>query len=192
MRALLFGLALLASPALAQVVTAPSGGAAVDTTARNAAAAAQAKADAAATPASVSSAVSAVQASIPTAATSAPPAVADGSATGTQTMVYALANHTHASKARRIIATTAADGSYTFNYSAMPFTSAPVCSAVAEVASGVTDVVNVQIIGTPTTTSASFLVNRTNRSVATLLGLTVLSVPAQPGATKIHAICIEP
>lgn len=188
MKAVLLTLALLAAPAAAQVVTAPSGGPAVDTTARNAAAAAQAKADAAAT----SSALSAVQATIPAAATSAPPAVADGSSTGTQTMVYALANHTHASKARRIIATSAADGSYTFNYSAMPFTSAPVCSAVAEVASGVTDVVNVQIVGTPTTTSAAFLVNRTQRSVAAVLGLTILSVPAWPGATKIHAICIEP
>lgn len=211
-RAVLLALALIASPAVAQVVTAPpSTGQAIDQAARDAAAAAQAKADAAATPASVTSAVNAATSgvvktingtapnasgaatiAIPTAATSAPPAVTDAGALGTQTTVFALANHTHASKARRIIATTAADGSYTFNYSAMPFSSAPVCAAVAEVASGVTDVVNVQIVGTPTTTSASFLVNRANRSVAALLSLTILSIPAQPGATKIHAICIEP
>jgi hypothetical protein len=129
---------------------------------------------------------------IPTASNTTPPGVSDSGSIGTMTTMYALANHTHASKARRIIATSAADGSYTFNYSANPFSGPPVCTAVAEVAAGVTDVVNVQIIGTPTTTSASFLVNRANRSVASLLGLTVLSIPAQPGATKIHAICLEP
>lgn len=188
-RAAFLALALIASPAAAQVVSAPSSS--VDATARSAAAAAQAKADAAATPSSVTSAISAVQATIPTAATSMPPAVSDGGATGTQTTVFALANHTHASKARRAIFTSAADGSYTWTFPSA-FSAAPVCVAVAEVASGVTDVINVQIIGTPTTTSATFLVNRANRSVASLLGLTVLSIPSQPGATKVHAICIEP
>lgn len=169
-RLALLALALIASPTAAQVVSAPSSS--VDQTARNAAAAAQA--------------------AIPTASTTLPPAVTDTGSTGTMTNVYALANHTHASKARKTIATTAADGSYTFSYSAAPFTNPPICAAVAEVASGVTDVINVQIVGTPTTTSASFLVNRANRSVASLLGLTVLSIPASPGATKIHIICIEP
>jgi len=121
-----------------------------------------------------------------------PPAVADTGSIGTQTQFYALANHTHASKARKVIATTAADGTYTFSYAANPFVNAPTCLAVAETAAGVTDVINVQIVGTPTTTSVTFLVNRTQRSVASLLGLTVLSVPTQPGATKIHAICLEP
>lgn len=134
----------------------------------------------------------AVTVPVPTAATTMPPAVSDSSTLGTMTTMYALANHTHASKARRTIATSAADGSYTYNYSANPFTNPPICTAVAEVAAGVTDVVNVQVIGTPTVTSASFLVNRTQRTVASLLGLTVLSVPATVGATRLHIICLEP
>lgn len=35
-------------------------------------------------------------------------------------------------------------------------------------------------------------VNRANRSVASLLGLTVLSIPSQPGATVVHAVALEP
>ncbi|MET0373994.1 MAG: hypothetical protein ABW128_07015 [Rhizorhabdus sp.] len=122
-----------------------------------------------------------------------PPCISDVSAAGTAgTMQFAPFNHTHCSKARKSILTSAADGTVTFNYSATPFTNPPVCAAVAEVAAGVTDVINVQIVGTPTINSASFLVNRTQRSVVSLIGLTVLSIPAQPGVTKVHAICLEP
>lgn len=135
----------------------------------------------------------AVTVPIPTASTTMPPCIADTGAPGTAgTLLFAPYNHTHCSKARKVIATTASDGTYTFNYAANPFTNPPVCSAVAEVTAGTTDVINVQIVGSPTTTSASFLVNRTNRSVVSLIGLTVLSVPASPGATKIHIICLEP
>jgi hypothetical protein len=137
------------------------------------------------------SALNAVQAAIPTAATSTPPAVTDSGSAGTQTTVYALANHTHASKARRSIVTTATDGSYTWNFSPA-FSNPPVCTATAETAAGVTDVINAQIVGSPTTTSASFLVNRTQKSVAAVLSLTILSVPASVGAQKLHLICIEP
>jgi len=63
---------------------------------------------------------------------------------------------------------------------------------VAEVATGVTDIVNVQVIDTPTNVSCKLLVNRANRSVAALLGLTILSLPAQPGVTWVHAIALEP
>lgn len=136
-------------------------------------------------------ALSAMAATIPTPANATPPGVADAGALGSTTSQYARADHTHASKARKIVATSAADGVYTFNYSATPFTNPPTCSATAEVANGVTDVVNVQIIGTPSITSANFLVNRANKSVVSLISLTVLSVAA-PGATKIHIICLEP
>lgn len=62
----------------------------------------------------------------------------------------------------------------------------------AEVANGVTDVVNVQVIDTPTNTSCKLLANRTNRSTVSLIGLTVLSLPAQPGVTWVHAVALEP
>lgn len=130
---------------------------------------------------------------MPTAATSAPPSVADNSALGTQNTVYALANHTHASKARKARMTSAADGSLTWTFNP-PFTNSvtPIISAIAETGVGVTDVINVQIEGTPTSTSANLRVTRTNRSAVALLGLTILSLPSSPGATVVHAIALEP
>lgn len=130
---------------------------------------------------------------VPQPADSNPPAVADASAMGTMTTQYALANHTHASKARKVRVTTASDGTFTWTF-ATPFTNGvtPLCVATAEVTAGVTDVVNVQIVDMPTATQAKFLVNRTNRSVVALLGLTILSVPSSPGATVVHAVCLEP
>lgn len=139
------------------------------------------------------SALSAVQASIPTPSAAVPPAVADSGTIGNMTSVFALANHTHASKVRKVRIQTAADGTVTWTYST-PFTAGtnPIVLAVAEVASGVTDVVNVQVIDQPTATSCKLLVNRTNRSVVSLIGLTVLSVPSSPGATWVHAVALEP
>jgi hypothetical protein len=130
--------------------------------------------------------------SIPQPSTVAPPGVADTGATGTD-MKYALANHTHASKARKARVQSAADGTITWVYST-PFDAGvvPRVVAVAEVPSGTTDVVNVQVIGTPTNTQCQLLVNRTNRSVVSLIGLTVLSVPSTPGATWVHAVALEP
>jgi hypothetical protein len=129
---------------------------------------------------------------VPQPATDAPPGVADASATGTAPQ-YALANHTHASKARKARATTSASGAYTWTFDP-PFTNGvvPIVVAVAETASGVTDLVNVQVTGTPTSTGCTLQVNRANRTVASLLGLTILSLPANPGATLIHAIALEP
>lgn len=169
---LLAALAFVAVPASAQVVTAPAPSASTLAT----------KAE-----------MQALQATIPTPSVSMPPAVADTGSVGTQTSFYAVANHTHASKARKARIQSAADGSLTYVFET-PFGAGvvPRCSAVAETASGVTDVYNVQINGTPTNTQAVFLVNRFQRSVASLLGLTILSVPAAPGATWVHLICLEP
>lgn len=128
----------------------------------------------------------------PQPATAMPPGVTDIGAVGTS-QKYALENHTHASKARKIRVQTAADGTVTWTYST-PFGVGvvPIIVAVAEVANGVTDVVNVQVIDTPTNTSCKLLVNRTNRSTVALIGLTVLSLPAQPGVTWVHAVALEP
>jgi len=129
---------------------------------------------------------------VPDPATSAPPGVQDSGAVGSN-MKYALADHTHASKVRKIRVQCAADGTLTWTYST-PFTNGvtPIVLAVAEVANGVTDVVNVQVVDTPTATSCKLLVNRTQRSVVSLIGLTVLSVPSQPGVTWVHAVALEP
>lgn len=49
--------------------------------------------------------------------------------------------------------------------------------------------VNVQNVGLPTSTSQTFQVNVTNFSVVSLIGLTILSVPSSPGATVINVFC---
>lgn len=129
---------------------------------------------------------------LPQPAAAMPPAVADASALGT-VQKFALENHTHASKARKVRVQSAADGTITWTYAtAFGAGVVPIVVAVAEVANGVTDVVNVQVVDTPTNTSCKLLVNRTNRSVVALIGLTVLSVPSQPGATWVHAVALEP
>lgn len=130
--------------------------------------------------------------SIPKPATAMPPGVADNGAKGTDSR-YALADHTHASKARKARVQSAADGTITWVYST-PFDGGvvPRVVAVAEVPAGTTDVVNVQVVGTPTNTQCQLLVNRTNRSVVALLNLTILSLPTQPGATWVHAVALEP
>jgi hypothetical protein len=128
---------------------------------------------------------------VPMPATSSPPGVSDSGAVG-NVQRYAMENHTHASRARKVRVQSNADGTLTWAYSTpFPAGVVPIVVAVAEVASGVTDVVNVQVIGTPTNTSCQLLVNRSNRSVASLLGLTVLSV-ATAGVTWVHAVALEP
>lgn len=125
-------------------------------------------------------------------ATSAPPGVTDSGAQG-NILRYAMENHTHASKARKDRIQSASDGTLTWTYST-PFAPGvvPRIVAIAEAANGVTDVINVQIVDTPTNVSCKLLVNRTQRSVVALLGLTILSVPASPGVTWVHAVALEP
>lgn len=138
----------------------------------------------------ITSAVNALN--IPQPAIAAPPGVADTGAAGNIAR-YALENHTHASKARKARVQSAADGTLTWTFSP-PFGAGvvPIISAVAEAATGVADVINVQVVDTPTNTGCKLLVNRTQRSVVALLGLTLLSVPSSPGVTWVHAVALEP
>ena len=135
----------------------------------------------------------ALKSEMPTPSTAAPPSVADTSAKGADTTKYALSDHTHASKARKARITSATDGTLTWTFSP-PFGAGvvPRVVAIAETTAGVTDVINVQIEGTPTNAAVNLRVNRTQRSVASLIGLTVLSVPASVGATVVHAVALEP
>lgn len=89
--------------------------------------------------------------------------------------------------AQKVRIQTASDGTLTWTYPvAFPSSYIPRISVVAEATAGTTDVVNVQIDGTPTNTQAKFRVTRTQQSVVALLGLTILSVPASVGATWLH------
>lgn len=167
MRWLMFLATLTASPVAAQINNPPSG---VATQAQ----------------------LQAVQSSIPAAANTAPPSVADTSATGTMTQVYALANHTHASKARkgRVLVPVAGFTDVTFGTAFTGGTS-PLCVTTAETTAGDTNVVNAQIDGVTTATGFRMRVTRTAITVASLLGLSILSVPTQV-ATYAHYVCIEP
>ena len=129
----------------------------------------------------------ALQSSVPQPASSAPPPVAVSSAAGSDVTQFATADHTHASKSRRSRLQTAADGTLVWTYPT-PFDAGvvPQIQALVETAMGVTDVVNVQLEGTPTNVSARIRVNRTTQNVVALLGLTILAVPSQPGVQWVH------
>lgn len=135
----------------------------------------------------------------PSPATTMPPGVADAGKTGSMDTEFALADHTHASKARKDRLQTAADGTLTWTYKDINGDPAPFgvgvvprIVAVAETAEGVTDVINAQIVGTPGNASCKIAVTRTQRSAVALLGLTILSLPSSPGVTWVHLIALEP
>ncbi len=128
---------------------------------------------------------------LPSPATSAPPSVADSSATGTMTQVYALANHTHASKARKGRVLVPISGTFDVTFGTPFATGSPLCVLTAETTAGDTNVVNAQIDGATTMTGFRIRITRTAITVASLLGLTILSVPTQI-ATYAHYVCIEP
>lgn len=135
----------------------------------------------------------ATKADIPTPATSTPPAVADSGAQGSSAMVYARADHTHASKARRDRIASATDGTITWTFNPpFPAGVVPRCFGQAVTANGVTDIINVQTEGAPTNTGVKMKVTRSNRAVVALIGLTVLSVVATPGATDVDVFALEP
>lgn len=178
---LLLAALFVAAPAAAQdtysTLNAPATGADV-----TAAVAAEASARA--------SAMVTMAASIPTASTTVPPSVSDTGATGTTTTVYALANHTHASKARKGRVQVPASGTLAIVFP-LAFSGTPVCSVTAEATAGDTNVVNAQIDGTPTTIGMTIRITRTQQSAVALIGLTILSVPTQV-ATWAHYLCLEP
>lgn len=130
--------------------------------------------------------VAAIYAAMPAPATTTPPAISENGALGTGAK-YALDNHTHASTLRKGRQQCAVDGTLTWTFDTpFPPGTVPRINAIAETGAGVTDVVNVQVEGTPTNTQAVLRVTRTQRSVVALIGLTVLSIPASVGATWVH------
>ncbi len=135
-------------------------------------------------------ALNAMAATVPTPSMVAPPSVSDSSTAGTMTTIYALANHTHASKARRAKLTVPANGTADVTFSPA-FNSPPICAVTAETTLGDTAIVNAQMDGAPTATGMRIRINRAQTSVVALIGLTVLSLPTQI-ATTAHFVCIEP
>lgn len=129
---------------------------------------------------------------VPQPATSQPPGVNDTGALGTDVR-YALANHTHASKARKEKPVMgAAASTYTWVYP-VPFAPGvvPVCNGIAQVANGNTDLFNIQVMGTPTNTQCVFQINRVSAGLLGLL-LGALSINPTPVALTLHLIALEP
>lgn len=129
---------------------------------------------------------------IPQPATAMPPGVADNGVKGTDTR-YALADHTHASKARKqIVVMGAAASTYTWTYpTAFGAGVVPVVSGIVQVPNGTTDLFNVQIVGTPSNTSCTFQINRVSAGLLSLL-LGALSINPTPIAATLHLIALEP
>ena len=127
-------------------------------------------------------------------ATATPPGVADTGAAGAATNEYAGKFHTHASKARKQISPISASGLFTWTYPT-PFGAGvvPICNGIAKCPAGTTSLVNVQLEGDPTNTQCVFRVTVYQQSVASLLGLTILSLGASvPANTSIHMSALEP
>lgn len=129
---------------------------------------------------------------VPEPAQSAPPAVNDSSVQGTVTR-YAMENHTHASKVRKwIVALGSNVGTYTWVYPT-PFGAgvAPIASAIAQTAPGVTDLINVQIEGTPTNTQCVFRITRYSQSFLSLLGINILGFNTASIPISLHMVALE-
>jgi len=132
-------------------------------------------------------AIASVQSSMPVVANTEPAPIAVTPAIGSTTQRYATADHVHPSKTRRNRLQCAADGTLTWTYPT-PFDvgTVPQIQAIVETAPGVTDVLNAQVEGTPTATSCQIRITRTQRSVVSLIGLTVLSIPSSVGVQWVH------
>jgi len=130
---------------------------------------------------------------IPSPATSMPPGVSDTGFVGNVER-YALENHTHASKARKGLSAQASNvGTFTWVYP-VPFGAGvvPICNGIAQTATGITDLINVQIDGAPTNTQCVFRITRYSQSFLSLLGINILGFNTAPIPITLHMLALEP
>ncbi len=131
---------------------------------------------------------------MPQPASSQPPGVTDTGALGDMMGQYAIANHTHASKARKGLAAVQSNVStFTWTYPT-PFGAGvvPICNAIAQTPSGNTDLINVQIDGVPTNTAVTFRITRYSQSFLSLLGINILGVNSAAIGITLHMLALEP
>jgi hypothetical protein len=133
----------------------------------------------------------ALQSSVPTPASSAPPAVAVTSVNGSDLTQYARADHTHASKTRRMVQAIPAASTYVWTYPT-PFAAGviPMVNAIAQVPVGTTDLYNLQVVGTPGNASCTFQINRVSSGLLGVL-LGALSINPTPSAITLHMWAVE-
>lgn len=133
-----------------------------------------------------------IMASIPQPASSVPPGVADSGAAGSA-VPYARGDHTHASKARKQIAVMgSAASTFVWTYPT-PFAAGvvPVCGGIVQVPTGTSDLFNVQLVGSPTSTQATFQINRVSGGLLALL-TGALAINPTPIAATLHLTALEP
>lgn len=129
---------------------------------------------------------------IPLPATAMPPAVQDSGAKGVDSR-YALADHTHASKARKKRQTGVTAATYTWVYPE-PFAVGviPICNAIVEdPADSGNDSYNAQISGVPSNTQCVFRIKRQSTGLLSLL-TGALSLNPTPGNVTLHMSALEP
>ena len=134
-----------------------------------------------------------VDAVMPKPATAQPPGVSDTGALGSGTR-YALENHTHASKARKSLASVQSNvATYTWVYP-VPFDVgvAPICNGIAQTVTGITDLINIQIDGVPTNTQCVFRITRYSQSFLSLLGINILGVNNTAIPITLHMTALQP
>lgn len=135
----------------------------------------------------------ALAATIPLPSSTMPPGVADSGTVGTSPR-YALADHTHAAKVRKSVAAIQSNvGTYTWTYpTAFAAGVAPLCNGIAQTAAGITDLINIQIEGTPTNTQCVFRITRYSQSFLSLLGINILGFNTAAIPISIHMTAFEP
>jgi hypothetical protein len=125
---------------------------------------------------------------MPVPASTPPLSVADSSAVGSSTQMFARADHVHASKVRKERRLSISTATFTWTFPT-PFGSGvtPICTAIAEdPANSASDSYNIQVVGAPTNTSVTFRVIRTS----VVLG--ILGLNATPGTINAHCVALEP
>ncbi len=130
---------------------------------------------------------------IPQPGSGSPTAVVDANSgtAGADTSKYAPFMHTHPSKARKA-KVSISSSTYTWTYpTAFDAGVTPIVNAIAQVASGNTDLFNVQVMGTPSATSCQFQINRVSSGLLSLL-LGALSINPTPATVTLHMLALEP
>lgn len=141
----------------------------------------------------VAQAIAPVQASIPTMATATPPGVADSGTAGSNANQFTGPSHTHASKARKQRVTGVATATYVWTFpSAFGVGVVPICNGIVEdPANSATDSYNVQMVGAPSATQATFrIVRQTSGLFGLLLG--AIGFNSTPGNVNLHLSALEP
>jgi hypothetical protein len=130
---------------------------------------------------------------MPTPATSAPPGVNDTGGLGNTPGRFAMENHTHPGKARKQRVLGVGTATYTWTYP-NPFGAGvvPICNCIAEdPANSASDSFNVQVVGAPSATQATFrIVRQTSGLFGLILG--AIGFNPTPATVNLHLMALEP